>query len=188
MFPYSWIIRLLAVSEYETAGPEGRYNMMLGPPGQEKRLGVIYLEAFAMQSESYWIGYGFIYICGVTLSMFIIYTMGMHYLRLGAVRPIISKKTKKRTLFKDFRGASNRYVCVYMYVCVCVCTDMCVYIYLGAVRPIISKKTKKRTLFKDFRGASNRYVYMYVCVCVCTDMCVCVYISWCCEAYYQQED
>ena len=72
MMPYSWIIRLLAVNEYATAGPNGRYNKMLGAPGNQKRLGVVYLEAFAMQSETYWVGYGFVYICGVFVILFII--------------------------------------------------------------------------------------------------------------------
>jgi hypothetical protein len=108
MFPYSWIIRLLAVNEYATAGPQGRYDQMLGPPGYEKRLGIIYLEAFAMQSETFWVGYGFIYICGVFAILFVIYTLGMHYLRLGNVRPMISKKATKRTLFKGFNSSASK--------------------------------------------------------------------------------
>ncbi len=100
IMPYSWIIRLLAVNEFTTTGPDGRYDVMIGPPQAHKRMGVVYLEAFAIQSDSAWIGYGFMYMVGVFLAMFVVYTAGLHYRRLGASRPVVSKKPARPTLFK----------------------------------------------------------------------------------------
>ena len=155
MFPYSWIIRLLAVNEYNSPGPDNRYDTMIGPLGEQKRLGTVYLEAFAMQPEAFWVGYGFIYICGVFVILFLLYTYGMHNLRLGNVRPIISKKGTKRTVFKAV-SASRR--CVHVYVCVCICV-MCL-----CVRVCV-----KWTVFKAV-SASRRYFYVYMCMCVCMCM------------------
>jgi len=95
--PFSWVLRMYAVNEFGSSGPDGRYDQ---PFQGGKRLGDVYLEAFGLQTDTYWVGYGFLYVGFVLILSFVIYTAGMHYRRLGMQRPMVvvnKKKTFRRT-------------------------------------------------------------------------------------------
>ncbi len=105
--PYSWIIRLLAVNEFSTPGPGGLYDQMIGRPGARKRTGDVYLDAFAIQNEAAWVGYGFVYLFGAFVVLFGVYTLGLHYRRLGVTRPVVNRTKTKRTIYKRATAAAT---------------------------------------------------------------------------------
>lgn len=101
--PYSWLLRLLCVSEFASFGSNGEYDELVSVPSQTyKRVGDLFLESFSIKTDQVWIAYGFLYLfCGLVVS-FSAYTYGMHYNCFGNSKPMVSGTARREPLASRF--------------------------------------------------------------------------------------
>eukprot|EP00960_Hanusia_phi_P065041 765983-Hanusia_phi.AAC.9 len=89
--PTPWIIRIVALNEFKASGKNGYYDQ-LGQGGV--RRGDLMLDAFAIQTQDYWIGYGFLYVLILIVLGHWLYIWALDRLRYGFQRPTVVKKSK----------------------------------------------------------------------------------------------